>query len=170
MQFRHFSYHLWLWLNYKSTHPSTLLLAHCLKYTLSFSFEQLENVQRHCLCLRILTLKRNIIWIKTEHTNTQTPQMNPYGIYSCLPLSGEHPPFKAANLFSSDRLVESHKAPLFAPLILCSLAIWQNAGAPWNDFKCQSLLQLLGLNRKIKINTCHLSFNKNAGIVNLGNS
>lgn len=126
-----FSYHLQLWLNNKSARPSTLLPVHCLicQFLLN-SCKMFRLIGGACTfwCLR-----GTFFWVKTQHTNTRTSQMHLYGIYSCLPHSGEQPPFNVANLFSSDRLVESHKALLLASLVFCSFALWQNAQAPWND-------------------------------------
>lgn len=136
-----FSCHLQLWLKNRRTHPTNSPASSFKIHPASFG--QLENVQTSCMC--ILTLKRNIIWIKTDLTGTSNDTDAPYGIYFCLlPHSGQLPPLEAASLFSSDRLVESHKALLIDSLVLCSTALWQDAEAPCSDFKCQLLLKLEG--------------------------
>lgn len=135
-----FSYHLQLWLKNRRTHPTNAPASFKIH---PVSFGQLENVQTNCMC--ILMLKRKIIWIKTDLTSMSNDTDAPLWNLCCLlPHSGQLPPLEAASLFSSDRLVESHKALLIDSLVLCSIALWQDAEAPCSDFKCQLLLKLEG--------------------------
>lgn len=137
-----FSYHLQLWLNNRSTGPSTPPatppVSSLIEHTLPVSFGQLESVQTHCLCLCLLTLRRNIIWRKTDLTDTSNYTDAPlWNIFLSSPTFRQTSAIRSCQPIFYWRPVESNKTLLISSLILCSIALWQDAEAPCSDFKCQ---------------------------------
>lgn len=157
--------HLRLWLNNSSVHPPTLLPVRCLKYTLSVSPGQLENVPTHCLCLCVSTLKKNIIWIDRSHRHTKQHDAPLWKLFSSSPTFRRSSPLEAASLFSSDGLVETP----------CSLIPSSSVAVPFGrmlkppvvTFNAHCSKSYRG---KTEMIVCHWSFSKKTGIVCWGNS